>query len=137
LHSCRLFEHTADIGVEVTADSLSAVFEGAACAMVSLAVDPAGVRAVDERSIALEADDLGELMFLWLNELLFLMESERMLFSDFDVRVEGSRLEAVLRGEPADPGRHSQRSEVKAATYHELSVGRAAGGWKARVIFDV
>lgn len=138
MHTYRTIEHTADIGVEVRAGTVSELFKGAAYAMLSLMVDVSGVCAGIKRGIELEAEDLDELMFVWLNELLFVMESERLVFSGFDVSVTGLRLAAVIHGEPLEEGRHSFNSEIKAATYHGLSIERTDdGGWKARVIFDV
>ena len=46
-------------------------------------------------------------------------------------------LTAELAGEPYAPARHDVRTEVKAVTYHQLSVTRQAGGWVARVILDL
>lgn len=138
MHTYRTIEHTADIGMEVEANTLPELFEGAAYAMSSMMADPAGSVDEVEREVGLEAADLVELMFLWLNELLFLAESGGLVLSGFDVAVEGTGLRAVCRGEPLDPGKHSMKSEIKAATYHELLVERSGErGWKARVIFDV
>ena len=98
---CRTIEHTADLGIEV------------------------------------EADSVEELMFKWLNELLYVLAAEELLLSRFEVkRVEGLRLEAVVVGEPVDPARH-RLGEIKAATYHQMLVERRNGSWFARVIFDV
>lgn len=134
----RTIEHTADIGIEVKADSLEELFEGAALAMFSLIVDPDEVAPAHERRISLEAGDREELMFMWLNELLFILDSEEMLFSRFEVEsLEGGRLEAVVTGEELDLTRHHPQEEIKAATYHEMEVARKNGRWVARVIFDV
>ncbi|MBK5092819.1 MAG: archease [Actinobacteria bacterium] len=134
----KTIEHTADIGIEVEADTLGELFEGTAMAMLSLIVDPATVRDDVERELSLEAGDLEELLFIWLNELLFIMYADGLLFSKFEVKDVGdSRLVAVASGERLDRGRHRLDEEIKAATYHEMMVERLDEGWKARVIFDV
>jgi SHS2 domain-containing protein len=103
----RTVEHTADIGIEVEADSLEELFEGVAAGMFSIVVDPGTVEADISREITLEAADLGELMFTWLNELLFLLYTGALLPSRFEVKnVDGSGLEAMVSGETPDPGRH-------------------------------
>jgi SHS2 domain-containing protein len=132
-------EHTADVGIEAEGDSLSEVFANAACGMVSFMCETAAVAQRVTRETALEADDLEELMFVWLNEILYLIDAEGLLFSSFEVEVEGTRLHAVLRGEPMDPDKHELKRDIKATTYHQLSVRRVGGGgrWKAHVIFDV
>ena len=134
----KTIEHTADIGIEVEADTLGELFEGTAMAMLSLIVDPATVRDDVERELSLEAGDLEELLFIWLNELLFIMYADGLLFSKFEVKdVVDSRLVAAASGERLDRGRHRLDEEIKAATYHEMMVERLDEGWKARVIFDV
>lgn len=138
LHRFKTIEHTADIGIEVEASTLPELFEGAAYAVMSLLAEPEAIEQKATRRTALEAGDLDELMFMWLNELLFILDSEGLVFSGFEVAVEGSSLSAVLLGEPIDRKKHSLKTEVKAATYHELHVGRSEENvWLARVILDV
>jgi SHS2 domain-containing protein len=135
---CRTIEHTADIGIEVEAGSLEELFAGAATGMYSLIVDPSTVLPGTPREVALEAGDLEELMFKWLNELLYLLGSEGLLLSRIRVnRIEELRIEASVEGEPADPGRHQTLEEIKAATYHDMRVEHREDGWFARIIFDV
>lgn len=134
----KTVEHTADVGVEVEADTADELFEGAALAMFSLMVDLPGVRQTLERRLSISAGDIDELMFVWLNELLLLAETEGLLLSGFEVRVDDrKKLEALAKGEKFDPARHNLLEEIKAATYHELSVKSSRDGWRARIIFDV
>jgi len=46
-------------------------------------------------------------------------------------------LRGEVRGEPFDPKRHPIEREVKAITYHQLSVERDGQGWRARVYVDL
>jgi SHS2 domain-containing protein len=131
-------EHTADIGIEVEAGTLEELFAGAAQAMFSIMVADDSVLPAVDRRVKLEAADLGELMFRWLNELIYFVSGEGLLMSKFDVtRVEECRLDAVVSGEPIDAARHDLELEIKGATYYELAVERRDGEWYARVIFDV
>jgi SHS2 domain-containing protein len=131
-------EHTADTGIEVEAESLEDLFAGAARAMFSIMVDLDGVEPVLARNISLQASDLAELMFRWLNELIFVVSADRLVLGDFEVRsVCDGRLEATVRGEEIDPAKHSLELEIKAATYHQMVVQEHGEGWYARVIFDV
>lgn len=138
MKKCRVIEHTADIGIEVEADSLEELFEGAAEGMFSYIIDPSLVSEVERRHVEIDAADLEELMFSWLNELTYILGAEGLLLSRFDIeRVATTRLEATVCGEPIDPGRHSDAEEVKAATYHQMVVAEREGTWLARIIFDV
>ncbi|MDD5747515.1 MAG: archease [Actinomycetota bacterium] len=133
----RTIEHTADIGVEVTADSLGELFRGAALAMVSLIVDLGKIEGKIEREISLKADDLDELMFMWLNEILYLLSAKGLIFKEFDVSISDCCISSKMIGEKFTPERHKVKEEIKAATYHELGVERRNEGWMVRVIFDV
>lgn len=134
----RTLEHTADVGVEVEADTLEELFTGAGRAMFSIMVDLETVSAVDVRSVSLSSTDLEELMFEWLNELNYLASAEDLLLSRFDVKRAGEKgLEAEVAGETIDPEKHFLMLEIKAATYHDMVVEKRDRGWYARVIFDV
>ena len=66
------------------------------------------------------------------------MAVRAMLFGRFRVRIEGTRLDAVLWGEPIDPLRHAPACEPKGATCAMAEVSQDAEGvWHARCIIDV
>jgi len=132
------FEHTADMGIRIEAPDLPALFADAARGLFALLTsDSDQVRPLVAERIALSADRSDDLLHDWLAELLFLFDARHLLLSDFQVQVDESRLEAVVRGEPIDPERHPLGMEIKAITYHGLSVERGPSGWTAEVIVDL
>jgi SHS2 domain-containing protein len=73
-----------------------------------------------------------------LNELLYLFEVEHMIFKRFEITLlSPTQLTARCHGEKLDLGRHSLKREVKAATYHMLSINGEHTTYTARVIFDI
>ena len=61
-----------------------------------------------------------------------------MVYATFEVAVREAGLTATAFGEPFDPARHGIGREVKAVTYHGLSVERQPDGtWLAEVIVDI
>lgn len=128
-------DHTADVGIRAYGKTVSELFESAAEGMFSLIADPARVKAVGEVEVRLAADDVPGLLVAWLSELLFLHETQHLLFSRFEVRVRGTTLQAKAWGEAIDRRRHELKLAVKAVTYHRLSVDARKG--VAEVIFDV
>jgi SHS2 domain-containing protein len=77
-------------------------------------------------------------MFEWLNELLYLLDAKELLLSMFEIAgIERFHLEATVSGEKIDQGRHRLLGEIKAATYHQMTVERRDDSWFARIIFDV
>lgn len=128
-------DHTADVGIRAFGKTASEIFESAAAGMFALIADLRGVKPVGEEEIRLAAEDLPSLLVAWLSELLFLHETQNLLFSTFEVRIQGTTLDATARGEAIDKKRHELKLAVKAVTYHRLSVDLEKG--VAEVIFDV
>ncbi|MCW5699829.1 MAG: archease [Rhodospirillales bacterium] len=131
------FEHGADIGVRGSGPTVEAAFEQAALALTAVIVDPARVAPQTEIEVSCEATDLELLLVDWLNALIYEMASRRMVFSAFDVRIDGNRLAAKARGEAVDTDRHAPAVEVKGATYTELRVDFRDGRWYAQCVVDV
>jgi SHS2 domain-containing protein len=132
------FEHTTDLGLRVRAPELNQLFVEAAQALFSAIVDDQETIEPRQRiDVSLQGDDLGYLLFDWLNELLYRSDTEHLLFGKFEVRIDNQNLWASAWGEPLDPSRHALAHEVKAITYHALRVEKEKDGWLAEVIVDI
>jgi SHS2 domain-containing protein len=131
------FPHDADVGVRGFGTTPAEAFAQAALALTAV-VTAARVEPLSSVQIGCEAPDL-ELLFVdWLNTIIYEMAVRRMLFARFDVKIEGTRLEATLWGEPVDVARHAPACEPKGATYTALRVGKDAEGlWSAACVVDV
>jgi SHS2 domain-containing protein len=133
----EFINHTADVGVVAYGASLSEAFSNAARALFSLIVELRSVRETLSRGIELKAPDDESLLVEWLNELIYLFDTENILFRRFDVTVLGEgRLRATGYGEKVDRSRHRLKVGVKAATYHMLRVTKD-NGYRVQVIFDI
>ena len=74
----------------------------------------------------------------WLNALVYEMATRGWLFSRFEVRIAGGKLEGQAWGEPVDVARHQPAVEVKGASYTELKVMQTPqGAWIAQCVVDV
>lgn len=134
----HLFEHTADIGLEVTAAGLTDLFETAAAALFAQLTDPESIEPRERRCIEVHGVDREELLVRWLGELLSLHDAEGILFRRFKVtRLEPESLVGLAEGEMFDPTRHAMRSEIKAVTYHQIRILERDGTWTARLVLDV
>ena len=61
-----------------------------------------------------------------------------MLFSRFEVGIDGQQLHGKAWGEKVDVARHQPAVEVKGATYTSLRVSQNASGlWMAQCVVDV
>ncbi len=132
------FPHEADIGVRGIGATKEQAFEQAAVALTAVITEPGKVAPEQEVEITCEADDDELLLADWLNSLLYEMATRKMLFSRFEVRIEGNHLNGTAWGEKIDISKHTPTTEVKAATYAELSVRQEQdGSWIAQCIVDV
>jgi tRNA nucleotidyltransferase (CCA-adding enzyme) len=134
----ELFQHDADVGVRGWGRTMPEAFGQAGLALTAVVTDPETVRPVRAVLVSCTNDD-PELLFVdWLNELVYLMDTRRMLFARAEVRIDGGRLEATVWGEEVDVARHRPAVEIKGATLTALYVGEdAPGRWRAQCIVDV
>jgi SHS2 domain-containing protein len=131
------FPHDADIGLRGWGATPAEAFEQAAYALTAV-VTLAEVKPKVAVQLNCEAPDLELLFVEWLNAIIYEMAVRNMLFGHFAVRIENTRLEGTLWGEPVDVERHAPACEPKGATYTALKVARDANGrWSAACIVDV
>jgi SHS2 domain-containing protein len=132
------FEHTADLGLRVQAPDVDTLFAEAAEALTAAIVeDVTAIEAREDATFRIAGDDKAFLLFDWLRAILMKFEMDHMLFRRFTVNVCDTGLTATAWGEPFDPARHPLSHEVKAITYHGLSIEPSDGGWQAEVIIDI
>ena len=131
------FHHQADIGVRGVGASLEEAFEQAALALMGVICSLETVAAKEQIEINCRGDDV-ELLFVdWLNALIYEMATRQMIFSRFEVKIDGDILSAKAWGEKADAEKHETAVEVKGATYTQLAVVRKDGEWTAQCVVDV
>lgn len=129
--------HDADMLLEVKAESESAIFRIAATAIVECMLE-SPPRAPEKLRVSLRARDREELLVAWLNEIIYLTGGGSLLpASIVSLEFTDEGLVAWIEGERADPSAHRYAREIKAATYHGLSITGRAGDWHARILFDV
>jgi len=134
----EIVEHTADVALRIYGRTLEDLFGVAGEALFEIIGACRQRNRTIRRTIEIEADGLEDLFHDWLSELNYLHQTRREVYFDFHVlRLNDRTLEAAVSGEPIDPERHKIDREIKAVTYHRLSVERAAEGWQAFVIFDI
>ncbi|MBL7169028.1 archease [Candidatus Bathyarchaeota archaeon] len=129
---------TADLMVEAWGDTLEEAFGSVAKAMFNSMTPIENIMGGESRSFEVEGDDLGALLFNFLDELLYIHEVELMVFSGFELVIDQDqiRLNAVCRGEHFDLKRHEQGIAIKAVTFHNMLIEKVESGWEIRVVLD-
>ena len=135
----EVINHTADVGVVAYGANLNQAFANAARALFSLITEPESVEETLSWDIELRAPDEESLLVEWLNELIYLFDTEHILFRRFEVSELGrGRLRARGYGERVNSSRHHLKTGIKAATYHMLSVSQDEDNvYRVKVIFDI
>jgi SHS2 domain-containing protein len=131
------FAHGADMGVRGIGATQAEAFEQAALALTAVITDLSTIAPSTAVEIHGEAPDI-ELLFVdWLNALVYEIATRKMLFSRFEVKLDGLSLTARAWGEPVDVSRHQPAVEIKGATYTALRVAQENGQWVAETVVDV
>lgn len=143
--SFRILEDiaVADVAFEAIGDTPSQLFEAVARAVMEILANPNTVSNTWHRTIDQEDEELVNLLFDWLSEMVYLKDAEGVVFSKvtasviYDPSRSCWRLHGELTGEAIDPARHELRSDVKAVTKHLYEVRSSGEQWKARVVLDI
>ena len=152
----KFFEHTADAKFQAYGSSLEEAFSNAALAMFSIMVDTKTIKPETTKKIVVEAKDEKALLYSWLEELLFFLDSELFILGkvlkleikgfvkkdkdgDEDEEVNEQdmlRLSALIAGDTSE-GQYSLKGEVKAVTYNEMEISKENGKAMVQVVVDI
>ncbi len=133
-----LIDHTADFGIQVSAETLGKLFSQAAEALFDQITDRTCLKGKKKIHINITGRDRPDLMVNWLRELLYLWNGKEMLIKSVEIQsVSEKRLRADVAFDPYSPDKHVINSEIKAVTYHQIRVAETQAGWESRIIFDV
>lgn len=136
----EFFDVTADVGFRSYGKTLEEAFENAALAMFEVMTDTAKIELLTHKEIMIESEDPMALLYDWLDELIFLHDSENLIFSNFKIEIkeinhDTYHLTGKVWGETFNPDKHESREDVKAVTYHLMGI-KEENGFMVRVILD-
>ena len=154
----RELDHTADILLEITGASIHELFCEAAQALMDTlyphtvpssshafaASFPIEVRIDSESQNDTDTDEVNEsyeryelLVQAFLSEILFLTETEYIVFSSFDIVVEKETVYGTVHGIPFDAELHGGGIGVKGISYSELAIQRRKNEYILTIIYDI
>lgn len=133
---------SADIGIDITADSTAELFVAAGEGLTAIAVlvgDSPCNRHVD---IELRADSREQLLVDWLSELIYYFDTEGFIPHRYFVQIDegdGGRysLAARIQGRAFLPGIDTTRHGIKGVTYYKLAIEERNSGLACHVVFDL
>ncbi len=131
----EFFDHTADAKFRAYGETLEEAFSNAALAMMSLMFDPSP--GVVEKKIEIEGNDQKSILYNFLEELLFLIDTEGFITVKVkDLLFTKGGCIATLSGRIMDKKTH-QHGEVKAVTYNSMEIGKDKGKVYVQVVVDM
>jgi len=131
----------ADIAFQASGETIEEMFVSAAEALFRVMVKLEDVRQKVKKEVRLEGDKHDTLLYDFLSELLFIKDTETVVFSKFQISIkkEGKKLllKATMSGEKVDPKRMEMGDDVKAITMHEFFVKQIGKKWVSQVTVDI
>jgi SHS2 domain-containing protein len=131
----ELLEHTADVMIRAHGKDLEECFANAAYALFDQIVDVSKIEPKLEVCFDVEGHDQESMLYNFLSEFLYLHDAKQLVLCEFDVGIRGVKVICKAKGERFSSAKHRQRHEVKAITYHMLSVDPEEPS--VTVIFDI
>ena len=138
----RFIEHTADIAVEVSANTLEELFTISCHAWRDTALDSVDTSSTDEQIICVKAESCEALLIKFLSELNFLLYTKKWVFnsiSRLEIKKENSSLilNSEILGENYDETIHYLKEEIKAVTFHQMKIEKHEDIFKTLIVFDI
>jgi len=142
----REYDTTADTGIEVEGKSPEDVFVTAGHAFAALTTNPTTIKMTERHEISVSDVDDDLLLVDFLNELLYLLETEDFVPVQFRKArycgdypsTEPKLFSVIALGGKWIEGEHESRTEIKAVTYHALKFEKVKRKeYYARVVFDI
>ncbi len=132
----KFLKHTADIAFQAYGKTLNSSFENSAIAMFK-AMYPKNIDAKIKKTIKIKGRDLESLLYNFLQELLFLLDSKGFFLSKVKVEVNEKNLilKAIVWGDTAS--KYPISLQVKAVTYNNMIIKKIKDKWTCQVVLDV
>jgi len=128
--------HTADLEIKAWGKDLNSLFRATADGMFHLS----GIEEYEEgfsairEEITLDAMDFEGLLILFLEELLYRLTEDFMLFDIQKLIINDNfSLKAKLQGNQIK----SYQRDIKAVTYHKLNIKETENGFSVNIVFDI
>ncbi len=131
--------HTADIAIDVEADSLEELFIEAFSGWLNSVVESTDLKTESEVEINLSADSFEQLLVDFLNEVNFLLTVKKILCIDVEsltIDKEKMSLKAKVRTQKLND-EIILKEEIKSVTYHQMEIRNENGKYFVRIVFDI
>ncbi len=134
--SFKFLEHTADVKFQADGKNLEEAFENSALALKETIAPGVKIAGEEERVIEVSGKDKEKLLYEFLEEFLYLLDSEGFIFSRIkSIEIENNELNAVVLGDNIK--NYNISNKVKAVTYNGMFVKKKGNKFICQVVLDV
>ncbi len=137
----KFLDYMSDAFIEAWGDNLEEAFINAARAFYDTMINEEKIESKETKDVEISGHDLEELLYNWIEELIYLFEVEGWLTSEYNIKIERKNgswyLRGKLHGEKYDKSKHGSKTHIKAVTYHEMKIHISNDGVKLRYLLDL
>lgn len=134
----KFFEHTADVKYEAYGKTLKEAFESAAIA-VHRVITQDKVKPITKKKIKIQSKTKRALLYDFIEEIVFLMDTTNLLFSKAKVKITGKegayRLEAQIAGDYYK--NYECHGAIKSMTYSEIKIKEEKNKVTLTIVLDI
>jgi len=130
----KFLEHTADVKFQAFGKTLNECFENALLAMINSQYK-GKISEKKKQKIKVKGKDKEALLYNFLEEILFLIDTKSFIPSKAKVKIKDNSLEAELIGD--DIKNYEISIDVKAVTYNSMFVKKQKDNFICQVVLDV
>ncbi len=135
----KFLEHTADVKFQVFGKTLEEIFENSSLALINI-IYSKKIKKKKNFKINVTGKDFESLLYNFLEEFLFLFDSENFLASKIkNIKIIKNKnkikLSADIFGD--DAKNYEIEMSVKAITYNEMFIKKENKKWLAQVVLDI
>ena len=130
----KSLDHTADVMFEITGKTILTIYKDSAKALIQLLATPKTVKPKITKEVTIEGENEEELLYNLLEEIIFIKDSEGMVFNNADIKINKT-LKLILKGDKVN--NQELGNDVKALTKHKFKLTKSKDGYKATLIFDI
>jgi len=142
-------KHTADLKVKAYGKTLEEAFANVVIGGFDFLIDTSKVKKNIEKSISVSAKRIESLLYDFINEILFLLDTEGFLiagFKDFKIKEdkvkegkgkEGINFSLQCTALGDNYKNYKVKGDIKAITYSEMEIKKEKDGFVVIAVFDI
>lgn len=136
----QYIDHTADLKVKAHGKTLEEAFANAAIGGFDFLTPTSKVKKKIEKKLSITSKRIESLLYDFLEELLFLLDTEGFLinsFKEMKIKEEDGNfsLQCIARGDNYKS--YSVKGDIKAVTYSEMEIKKEKDGFIVIVVLDI